>query len=267
MAVTLTLGGVVFQDFEIPESVNFGGDQQLVVHKLPGGARVIDAMGPDDSDIHWSGRFRGANAEGRALLLEYLRRQGSQILLSWSLHRYQVVIREFKADFRQSYEIPYSIACTVVLDEVQAVAATVAGFAEAMAADLLAATGLGSQIGLPAINTALTGVATAFSNYQAGVPSTTNLIAGTTAASESTLLGGLLGSIGTAQAATGSAITAASAPLTTSGSVAGVSAGGSPAAMAGSLTAQSGAFGQLSLLTQLQNTLGRMATNTTNAGK
>src|SRR5690348_7393804 len=133
MAVTLTLGGVVFQDFEIPESINFGGDQQLVVHKLPGGGRVIDAMGPDDSDIHWSGRFRGSNAEPRAMLLDYMRRQGSQILLGWSLHRYQVVIREFKADFRQPYEIPYSISCTVVIDETQAVASAVAGFAEAMA--------------------------------------------------------------------------------------------------------------------------------------
>ena len=38
MPVTLNLGGIVFNDFEIPESMPFGGDQKLNVHKLPGGA-------------------------------------------------------------------------------------------------------------------------------------------------------------------------------------------------------------------------------------
>ena len=111
---TLTLGGVVFADFEIPDAINFGGEQSLIVHKLPGGNRVIDAMGPDDADIRWSGRFRGPNAEERALLLDFMRRAGQQVLLSWSLERFQVVIREFTAHFQQAYEIPYSIACTVV---------------------------------------------------------------------------------------------------------------------------------------------------------
>src|SRR4051812_44013109 len=103
MTVTLNLGGVVFQGFEIPESINFGGAQQLVVHKLPGGGRVVDAMGPDDADIRWSGRLRGSSAEQRAILLDFMRRQGNKVLLTWSLHRYQVVIKEFAADFRQSY--------------------------------------------------------------------------------------------------------------------------------------------------------------------
>jgi hypothetical protein len=40
MAV-LILGGMEFDDFEIPGRMLFGGAQQLAVHKLIGGVRVI----------------------------------------------------------------------------------------------------------------------------------------------------------------------------------------------------------------------------------
>jgi len=179
MSVTLTLGGVVFSDFEIPESISSGGEQMLAVHKLPGGSRIIDALGPDDAEIHWSGRFRGSDAEERALLLDFQRRQGQQVLLSYSLHIYQVVIREFTANFQfGGLEIPYSISCTVVLDVTQAIASAAIGFLESLASDLVSALGLSSVIPNSAVNSAVTGVATAASNYQAGVPNTTNALAG-----------------------------------------------------------------------------------------
>jgi hypothetical protein len=263
MAISLTLGGVVFNDFEIPESINFGGEQMLVVHKLPGGKRVIDAMGPDDSDIHWTGRFRGPSGEQRAILLDYMRRQGNQILLSWGLHRYQVVIKEFKPDYRQAYEIPYSITCVVVLDEIQSLASTVVGFVEAMASDLVSALGLSSVISNSDITAAVTGVSTALSNYQAGVPNTTNLIAGTTAAIEGPLLNALQTSIAGAQGTVGTVIASTEGTVST----APVTSGGSPSIMATALSSASSAFGQLGNLYQLSSTLGRMSTNTSNVGK
>lgn len=179
MSVTLTLGGVVFADFEIPESISSGGGQMLAVHKLPGGSRVIDALGPDDADIGWSGRFRGSGAEERALLLDFMRRQGQQVLLSYSLHLYQVVIRDFRADFQYGgLEIPYSITCAVVLDLTQALASAAVGFVESLASDLVSALGLSSLIPNSAVNSAVTGVATAASNYQAAIPNATNALAG-----------------------------------------------------------------------------------------
>lgn len=262
MTVNLTLGGVVFADFEIPERINFGGGQMLSVHKLPGGTRVIDAMGPDDEDIRWSGRFRGPSAEQRGFLLDFMRRSGQQVLLTWSLHRYQVVIREFKADFQQPYEIPYSIACTVVLDETQAIAQAAIGFIEAMAADVVNAVGLGGVIGSSTINAAVTGVAAAFSNYQAGVPNTTNALAGITAVAEGPLLSSLQASIGGALAATQSGIASTTAGI----NIAPVIAGGLPTTMAGALTAAASGFGQLNSLYQLSSTLGRMNANANNAG-
>lgn len=261
--VALTLGGVVFADFEVPETINFGGEQVLAVHRLPGGNRVIDAMGPDDADIRWSGRFRGSNAEERALLLDFMRRSGQQQLLTWSLERFQVVIREFTATFQQQFEIPYSIACTVLINETMAIAQAAVALIDALASDLATAVELGGVINNSTINTALTGVGTAFTNYQAGIPNTTNAIAGTTAVAEAPLLSALQSSITSAQGATQSVIS------TTAGTVSGTgpAAGGSPSSMATTLNASASGLTQLDPLYQLSNVLGRMATNAANVGK
>ncbi len=256
---TLSLGGVVFQDFEVPEQINFGGEQALAVHRLPGGTRVIDSLGPDDADIRWSGRFRGPTAEERAILLDFMRRSGSPQLLSWSFHFYQVVIKEFTGDFRQSYEIPYSISCTVITDLTQALIQAAVGFIDAIAGDLLNAVGLGGVIGIPAINTALTGVAAALTNYQAGVPTSTNLITAGSAVATGPLLSALQTSIGGAQTATQTAIGSANGQFTANSTPA---AGTSPAVAATALSNQTSAMTQLGQLYQLGGLLNRMNTNT-----
>jgi hypothetical protein len=192
-----------------------------------------------------------------------MRRQGQQQLLTYSLHRYQVVISHFEADFQYGgLEIPYTIACAVVLDETQALASLAVGFVEALATDVVSALGLSSVIPNSAINSAVTGVAAAASNYQAGVPNTTNAIAGVTAASEGPLLSSLQTSITGAQSATQAGIVSTTAGINPTPVV----AGGSPATMASSLSGAASGFSQLSTLTQLSSTLGRMATNTSNAG-
>ena len=70
MPGTPMLGPVVFRDFEVPERINLGGRQRLAVHMLPGGGRVVDAMGPDDAPIRWSGTFSGVDAAERVRMLE-----------------------------------------------------------------------------------------------------------------------------------------------------------------------------------------------------
>jgi hypothetical protein len=47
MASVLTLGGIVFDDFSTPSAMGAGGKQAMVIHKLPGGSRVIDTLGLD----------------------------------------------------------------------------------------------------------------------------------------------------------------------------------------------------------------------------
>ncbi len=114
--VRLVLGGITFQDFEIPERINFGGRQHAVVHKLMGGNRVVDAMGPDPDDVRWSGRFRGPNAMERAQALDAMRAAGAQVSLSYMSTYLTVLITEFRADPERVYEVPYKITCLVVSD-------------------------------------------------------------------------------------------------------------------------------------------------------
>lgn len=262
MTVTLTLGGVVFTGFEIPETINFGGEQKLTVHKLPGGRRVIDAMGPDDADVRWSGRMRGSSSEQRAMLLDFMRRRGQKVLLAYSLHRYQVVIRSFEANFQNPYEVPYTIACTVERDETQAVASVAFGFAAALASDLAAATGLTDLIGEDAVQQAVTAVVGAVSNYQAGVPSATNAISVATAVGEGALFDGVLASVTGAQAAVSKSIATADAGLTTGLP----DFGADPSGTAAALSAQAASFGKLNNLYRLDGSLGRLATNIRNFG-
>lgn len=114
--VFLTLGSVTFANFEVPSSINFGGDQALSDKKLVGGRRSIDAMGRVDDDISWSGMFRGSTATFRARFLDGLRVKGDQVSLTWSQFNYNVVIKSFKCSFNAFYEIPYSITVAVIQD-------------------------------------------------------------------------------------------------------------------------------------------------------
>jgi hypothetical protein len=61
----ITLGGIVFEAFEVPEQIEFGGRQRMAIHDLPGGGRVIDVLGPTDSDLVFSGIFSGSGAGTR----------------------------------------------------------------------------------------------------------------------------------------------------------------------------------------------------------
>lgn len=116
--VKLVLGGITFEDFEIPEKINFGGRQHAAIHKLIGGNRVVDAMGPDPDDPSWSGRFRGPNAMDRAQALDAMRAAGAQVTLSYMSTFLVVLITDFKAEPERFYEIPYRITCTVISDPI-----------------------------------------------------------------------------------------------------------------------------------------------------
>ena len=112
----VTLGPVVFQAQEVPERIAIGGTQALKVHKLPGGQRVIDAMGRDDASLAWNGIMFGPGAEQRLLLLDSLRVSGQPITLAFGTMSYTVVVADFKGDYRRTNWCEYSISCEVVQD-------------------------------------------------------------------------------------------------------------------------------------------------------
>ena len=116
MGGTPVLGPVMFQGFEVPAQISLGGRQQLVVHRLPGGGRVVDAMGADDAPMRWSGVFSGANAAERVRELERLRRAGDALPLTWDGWRFTVIIQDFGAETANPSWIPYRIQLCVVRD-------------------------------------------------------------------------------------------------------------------------------------------------------
>jgi hypothetical protein len=114
--MAISLGGVLFHQFEIPAKIRFGGRQALVVHRLPDGGRVVDTFGADDGDISWHGILAGPDAAYRARTLDGIRVSGKAVTLAWDSFLYQVVVNELNLDYRNRWWIPYRLICTVTQD-------------------------------------------------------------------------------------------------------------------------------------------------------
>lgn len=113
----VSLGDFVFQGFEVPETVVWGGSQQLAVHKLIGGTRVIDAMGRDDADIQFSGVLLSVDASDRADDLDQLRVQGQPLPLIFLDRYYTVLVRSVTLNQKKAAHVPFRIICTVLEDQ------------------------------------------------------------------------------------------------------------------------------------------------------
>jgi len=159
------LGPVAFQGFEVPERITLGGKQRLAVHTLPGGARIVDAMGPDDGELAWSGMISGTDAVERVRQLDGLRRAGQALPLGWDGWRFTVIISRFEADCASPWWVPYRVSCTVLAEGDLAVVEALPALATlAEAAALGAGPGLESAMAAAGVglgSAALSDVATA----------------------------------------------------------------------------------------------------------
>lgn len=255
MTVILTLGPVLFYGMEVPDKItHIGGDHALVVHKLVGGNRVVDAMGRDDADIQWSGRFRASSAEVRAKLVDFLRIQGQALDLTWSIFRYQVIIKSFVAEYTNPNEIPYTISCTVVQDYTSPLLTTLLGIDALIGTDLNALLQVATALNIPGVTKAVSAVSSAMGEVQ------------TLEGATSTVISGVQSVVSVAATAVDVNITNHNSAVAASGNVAGVTAGGSPATIANGLTSQAASFNALGQLYQAKAMLGRMTVNLTNIG-
>ena len=247
---TLTLGDFTFADFEVPESIPFGGEQMLAVKKLVGGARVIDAMGADDMALDWGGRLRGPSALNRALYLDGLRRAGKPLKLTWSALAYTVIVKRFSCTFERSYELPYTISCEVVSDDTTPIVTISAVTVDdQVSADVATATSYGARIGDPTLTSTLVSLAAAVSAVSSFVGAT-----------EDELLSVAI-PISAAQLRAAALITAENATISTGATFCGVAAGGEPDALAASLSGYSAAMTALASLYGLSAILTRMSVN------
>ncbi|MBB5508162.1 hypothetical protein [Paraburkholderia atlantica] len=160
----LTLGGISFYQFEVPESIGFGGEQRLAVHELIGGQKTVDAMGAFSAPLVWSGRFRGQTALERARYVDGLRVSGQATNVTWSEFSYLVVVRRFSPVYERFYEIPYQIECEVIADLTQAVTSlSTLGANDLINGDTSFASGLLDKIGSPTLTSAFASVRSAIS--------------------------------------------------------------------------------------------------------
>ncbi len=138
------------------QGLAFGGAQALAVHKLPGGTRVIDAMGADDAVIAWHGILAGGDATDRARALDAMRVGGLAAPLSWDVFSATVIVSDLKLEYCNSWWIPYQIVCTVLVGTQSAAPATapVTVLADVVADLTVAASAPGVALALASVNAA-----------------------------------------------------------------------------------------------------------------
>lgn len=249
-ATTVTLGGVTFKDMEVPERIPFGGEQALAVHRMIGGRKVIDTMGPDDAPLSWSGRFFGADALDRALAVDAIRKRGQAVELRWSRLAYRVVVRRFMADFEKVNNLTYQIECEVQEDLAFPVtAAAQTGVDQMIPSDMASATALGNQIGDATLTGKLSTLGSAVSAVSKFATATKAQIAS------------VLTPLADAQATVTTLIASVTNTMTNIATLGGVAPYTPLARAAAGLAQQAAAVTQAPRLYDLQSVLGRMGTN------
>ncbi len=162
--MAVSLGGVVLDGFEAPAGFRFGGDQRLAVHSLPGGTRIVDAMGPDEADISWRGYLSGQDAANRARLLDSIRQAGAEVTLAWDDAFYLVVLSRIHFVYHSAWWIQCDVCCTVISVGAGANSTTLVAAVAQVAADLASA---GDWIDVSAASAAVAATGAALPGTQA----------------------------------------------------------------------------------------------------
>lgn len=254
MTVTrLVLDDYEFEDFEIPDRINWGGRQALSIKKLVGGVRIIEAMGADDDPISWEGRFRGPEAVARARFIDGKRKAGKPVALFWNELAFTVVIERFEPDFTAPMEVPYRICCEVLQDEAAPVTSlSTPTVDDAIASDLETAEDLTAGIGDSTLTSLMGGVSAAVGKVTTFLGATQDVLTS------------VLEPIASVQNRVTFLISEVEA--VTGGALGGVISGALGRDLAPALTAQVSSMTRGADLFDLQSTLGRMTTNLESVG-
>ena len=136
----LILGPVLFLGHEVPARIRVGGRQTSSIHRLPGGGRIIDTMGPDDGAISWTGYFTGRFAASRARVVDAIRRNGDAVGLSFGDYAFDVIVTSFDYDIQdRGAVISYRLRAEIVPSPMLFIENTAAAIAASIVVDLLAA--------------------------------------------------------------------------------------------------------------------------------
>lgn len=111
------LGDVTFAGTEVPEKITWGGKQDVVSQRLPGGTVIFNAMGIEYPPISWTGIFEGFGAISRSRQLYMMLASAQLFNLSWNDRSYTVMLANYEADDTKANWIPYRLTCLVLRDE------------------------------------------------------------------------------------------------------------------------------------------------------
>lgn len=106
----VVLGDLILSGAEVPDELVMGGRQLLVIHRLLGGGRVIDAVGNDPARLVLTGRFLGPLATLRARRVEAMREASRALSFSVADLSARVWIAEFTWSYQAQGTIcPYRL--------------------------------------------------------------------------------------------------------------------------------------------------------------
>jgi len=251
-ATRVILGDFEFSGLEVPEYTTPGaGKQQLVIHKLVGGRRVIDVMGVDYDNISWSGWIIGATAQERVTELETLRNEGKPLSLNIGSYYFSVLISNFVPVFEFEYRRRYSIELTII-DRLDAPITenALSGTLDALVnSDVGEALGLSSIINSDAVTSSIAAVKDAVSQVQGFANATIDTV--------QTVIRPLVA----AQAIVQSTISQVGASINDITTLGGLIPGNPVSTAANNVLRQGAALTQLAPLYQMQSVLGRLQKN------
>ncbi|MDR3536525.1 MAG: hypothetical protein P4L71_08495 [Acetobacteraceae bacterium] len=110
----------------------------MSTHRLSGGQRVVDVMGPESASIAFTGAFSGIDAVQRAKRVDFLRIAGTVVPLSWDSLYFNVIVAKFQAAYQNRIWIPFQVTCTVVRDDATDSRSAVVAQDDGLAASMLA---------------------------------------------------------------------------------------------------------------------------------
>ncbi len=109
------LGEMELREFEKPDFIQHGGGQHLAVNEFPGGNVSVQNFGSTYREISWTGLIIGEDAYNRMIQIGNMRQKGDPIILKTDKYSSEVIIKEFHADHKTDFRIPFSITLQRIL--------------------------------------------------------------------------------------------------------------------------------------------------------
>ena len=104
---------LTFPGLAQPQALDIANTQQLAVHDLIGGGRVVEALGRKMTPVSWEGVLLGAPmAFDTGLALQALAASGGSTLLTWERFRLRGLISALSLSCESPFRISYKITFT-----------------------------------------------------------------------------------------------------------------------------------------------------------